>query len=144
MLALRTSSQRIPLNFDSFCLLITGTRKQAKSRLRIVPPPALPGSGSKGRWQAKPSSQPGLSQLPVDEETKIRVFKRWLFGFFEEIAWPVGPAGLLRFRTEINLQLHANFQGFESRCSDNAGQLDAFFHFYNSHRIGSHMFELRL
>ena len=80
---------------------------------------------------------------PLIEDEKRHVFKRWLFGFFEEIAWPVRPGSLLRFRTEINLQLHANFQGFQSRCSDNAGQLDAFFHLHNSHRIGSHMFELR-
>src|SRR2546425_2338617 len=80
---------------------------------------------------------------PLTERTKIRVYKRWLLGFFEEIARPVGPAGLLRLRTEINLQLHSNLQGFQSRCSDNARQLDPFFHFHNSHRIGSHMFELR-
>src|SRR6266849_10192163 len=40
---------------------------------------------------------------PLTERTKSRVYKRWLFGFFEEIAWPVRPAGLLRFWTEINL-----------------------------------------
>src|SRR2546425_2390555 len=79
---------------------------------------------------------------PLIEETKIRVFKRWLFGFFEEIAWPVRPAGFLRFRTEINFQLHSNFQGFQSRCPDNAGQLDALFHLHNSNGIWSHMFEL--
>ena len=79
---------------------------------------------------------------PSIEEGKNRVFKRWLLGFLEEIAWPVRPAGFLRFRTEINLQLHANFQGFQSRCPDNAGQLDALFHLHNSNGIWSHMFEL--
>ncbi len=55
----------------------------------------------------------------------------------------MGPARLLRFRTEINLQLHPNFQGFQSRCSDNARQLDPLFHFHDSDRVWSHVFELR-
>ena len=58
---------------------------------------------------------------PLIEEASIRVFKRWLFGFFEEIARPMRPARLLRLWTEVNFQVHANFQGFQSRCSDNAG-----------------------
>src|SRR2546425_11343985 len=40
-----------------------------------------------------------LSQVypssPLTEGTRNRVFKRWLFGFLEEIARPMGPARLL-------------------------------------------------
>src|SRR5207245_8396223 len=56
---------------------------------------------------------------PLRERMKNRVYKRWLLGFFKEIAWPVRPGSLLRFRTEINLQLNANSQGYKMRGSDN-------------------------
>src|SRR5690242_15394748 len=51
---------------------------------------------------------------PLTEREENRVFKRWLSSFFEEIAWPMRPARLLRFRTEIGLQIHSNFQRFQS------------------------------
>ncbi len=49
----------------------------------------------------------------------------------------------MRIRAEVNLKLHPNLQRLQTRSSDNTRQLDTLLHLNNTHRVRSHMLELR-